>query len=357
MIKKLARHYKRLNGLPQLQKLHYVLQTLNGELLRSRALSLFGPRLLELTLTDECQCRCVHCYNESGTPVAASRELTTAEIVSVLEQAADLGCNEVCLSGGEPLLRQDILQLVRHARRVNLIPKMNTNGLLLSPEMISGLKDAGLAWCSVSIDSTDQEKHDTHRGYAGCYVKAVEGLRELVRQGVAASITTCASRDVIRDGELPKIIALGHEIGVETVRLLFPVPIGGYKGAQEQVLTFEERELVRQYLKDPLVTIESPKETSRCTAAVTKINVLADGRVTPCVFVPHSYGNVRQETLKKIWERTAEFDRLYKPAGKCPMCNQQFRELLIAKELGKKQPIKPIPILAEKEVAIAPPEF
>ena len=333
MIKKLARHYKRLNGLSQLQKLHYTLQTLNGELLRTRALSLFGPRLVEITLTDECQCRCVHCYNETDTPVAPSQELTTAEVFSVLEQAAALGCNEVSFTGGEPLLRKDILQLVRHARQVKLIPKMNTNGLLLSPEMVRGLKDAGLAWCSVSIDSILQDKHDAHRGYSGCYVKAIDGLRELVRQGVPASITTCASKDIIHSDELPKIIDLGHEIGVETVRLLFPVPMGGFKNAQDQVLTLEERELVRQYLKDPLVTIESPKEKSRCTAAVTKINVLADGRVTPCVFVPYSYGNVRQETLEQIWNRTSEFDRLYKPAGKCPMCNQQFREMLIAKAL------------------------
>jgi len=331
MIKKLARHSKRLRGLPYLQKVHYTLQTLNGELLRTRALSLFGPRLVEITLTDLCQCRCVHCYNETDKPVARSQELTTAEVFSVLEQAAALGCNEVSFSGGEPLLRKDILQLVRHARQVRLIPKMSTNGLLLSPEMVGGLKDAGLAWCSISIDSIHEDKHDANRGYSGCYAKAVAGLRELVRQGVAASITTCASRDIIHGNELSQIIALGHEIGVETVRLLFPVPMGGFKNAQDQVLTFEERELVRQYLKDPLVTIESPKEKSRCTAAVTKINVLADGRVTPCVFVPYSYGNVRQETLERIWDRTSEFDRIYKPAGKCPMCNQQFRELLFAK--------------------------
>jgi radical SAM protein with 4Fe4S-binding SPASM domain len=70
--------------------------------------------------------------------------------------------------------------------------------------------------------------------------------------------------------------------------------------------------------------MESPDEKTRCTAAVTKLNVQPNGAVTPCVFVPSSYGNVRYEPLKQIWNRMAEFDRIHKPAGKCPMSDPGF---------------------------------
>ena len=165
---KLARHYKRLNGLSVLQKSRYVLQALIGEVFRRRVLGLFGPRLVEITLTDRCQCRCVHCYNETDIPVSLKNELTTKEVFSVLEQAAALSCSEVCLTGGEPLLRADLLELIRHARKVGLVPKINTNGILLTPEMVNNLKKAGLAWCSVSIDSPEPERHDELRRYTGC---------------------------------------------------------------------------------------------------------------------------------------------------------------------------------------------
>lgn len=326
---KLARHNKRLDHLPLLRKFHYVSQTVLGEIVRRRIANL-APRLIEMTLTDRCQCKCVHCYNESDKPISRSRELTKAECASVLEQAAAMRCSEVCFTGGEPLLREDLFDLVKCASKLRLVPKMNTNGLILDREVVSRLKDVGLAWCSVSIDSSVPEKHDRNRRYPGCYAKAVLGLEELNSQGVPASITTCATREKLWNGDLEKIIDLGRRLKVETVRILFPVPVGGFKDFQNEIFTLEEREMVRGYLADPIVTMESPKESTRCTAAVTKINVLPNGIVTPCVFVPLAYGNVRQESLERIWMRMGEFDRKFKPRGKCPMCDQEFRDSILA---------------------------
>lgn len=328
-IRKLARHYKRLRYLPLRRNLYYVAQVIYSESYRKRGIGLFGPRLIELTLTNRCQCRCIHCYDRADTPVSPCDELTTDEVLSVLEQSVSLGCSEVCFTGGEPTLRDDLLDLISFARKIRLIPKMNTNGLLLTREMVGKLKDAGLSWCSISIDSTDTKMHDQLRGYPGCYEKATEGLSELVRQGIPASITTYAKRERINSGDLTKIIKMGHDFKVETVRILFPVPMGGFRNAQQEVLTLEERETVRQYLKDPIVTMEAPSERTCCTAAVTKINILPDGKATPCVFVPLSYGNIRKETLKQIWNRMAEFDKCCKPAGKCPMCDEEFRTKIL----------------------------
>lgn len=325
LFRKLARHNRRLDRLPFMQKGRYIVQTLIGELVRRRGVRPFSAlRLVEFTLTHRCQCRCVHCYSETDAPVPASDELTTTEVFSVMEQTASMFCNEISFSGGEPLLREDLFDLIRYARRLKLVPKLSTNGILLTGDTVNKLKEAGLGWCSVSIDSPTPEKHDELRHYQGCYEKAIQGLKELVRKGVPASITTYARKDGIPTAELQKIIDLGHELRVETVRILFPVPIGGFKGCYNEVLGIDERERVRGYLADPIVTMESPDEKTRCTAAVTKMNILPDGVVTPCVFVPFWYGNVREEPLNEIWERMAEFDRSNKPAGKCPLCDPEF---------------------------------
>lgn len=323
--KKLARYNRRLDQLSFLQKSQYIAKVLFGEHFRRRGISpLFGPRLIEFALTHRCQCRCVHCYSETDIPISTADELTTMEVFSILDQAAAMFINEVCFSGGEPLLRKDLVELIRYARKMRLVPKINTNGILLSRKMVGSLKSAGLGWCSVSIDNHRPEIHDRLRCYEGCYEKAVKGLVELVRQGIPASITTYARKDGISTGELQKIIDLGHALKVETVRILFPVPMGGFKGRFSEVLSKEERELVRRYLLDPIVTMESPHEKTRCTAAVTKMNILPDGVVTPCVFIPSSYGNLRHEPLKEIWKRMAEFDRIKKPNGRCPMSDPKF---------------------------------
>ena len=132
LVKKLARHSKRLRYLPLRRNIYYMAQVIYSESFRRRGIGLFGPRLIELTLTNRCQCKCIHCCDKADVPVSHCDELTTDEVFTLLEQAVSLGCSEVCFTGGEPTMREDLLELIAHARKVRLIPKMNTNGLLLT---------------------------------------------------------------------------------------------------------------------------------------------------------------------------------------------------------------------------------
>ncbi len=326
-VRKFYRYRRRMNGLAWHEKVHYVGNVLVGETF-GRSVPGFGPRLIEITLTHRCQCACEHCYDATPENHHSAGDLTTEEVVSVLKQAREIGFTEVNFTGGEPLLRSDIVELVAVARASGLAPKINTNGVRLDAEMARRLADAGLSWGAVSIDSADPATHDTLRRREGCFDDAVAGIRHLVDLGVPASITTYARRDSI-DGGLAQIVALGHELGVETVRILLPVPLGSYEDSVDQVLTPEEKARVRELLDDPIVTMESPRERSKCRAAVTKLNVAPDGTVTPCVFVPLGYGSVRETPLKVIWDVIAEFDRMQKVEGHCPMCDPEFRARLV----------------------------
>ncbi|HEX9157103.1 MAG TPA: radical SAM protein, partial [Syntrophales bacterium] len=169
LLQKLARHQKRLEGMPLGRKIYYVANVLVGETYRKRGLGPLGPRLVEITVTNRCQCRCVHCYNETAPPVDDASELTRGEIARICKDAARIGFAEVNFTGGEPLLRKDIVALVKLARSAGMLPKMNTNGILLTDDMASRLKEAGLAWCAVSIDSSEPAVHDRLRGFDGCF--------------------------------------------------------------------------------------------------------------------------------------------------------------------------------------------
>ncbi len=319
-------YLKRLQRLPWNNKFYYIINALVGEIFRRRTIGTLGFRLLEISLTDRCQCRCVHCYAETADKLPEKDELTTEEIKSVIDQAAGLHVTEICFSGGEPLLRDDILDLISYTHRKGIATKINTNGVLLTSEMVSQLNIAGLDWCGVSIDSIDPAEHDELRKYPGCFEKAIAGIRELVKQGIPTSVVTYVKKEKVYTGELDQIVRLGKSLRVSAVRINFPVPMGGFDDKGEKLLSFEEREEVRKLKKHSIVSMESPLEGTKCTAAVTKINILPNGDITPCVFVPKPYGNIKEKSFKEIWDAMDEFDKIDKPTGKCPMCDPKFRE-------------------------------
>lgn len=320
------RYRKRLHSLGIGRSLYYIVNVIYGETFRRRAPGTFGLRMVDIGATNDCQCRCPHCYAAYVDAAAEASELSTTEIRSVIDQASDMGAMEICFSGGEPLLREDIIDLIAHARKRKMVPKINTNGILLSEEMVKKLKAAGLAWCMVSIDHADPGPHDAFRGYRNCYAKAIVGLKELVRERIPSGITTVARKETIRGGALERIVSLGHELELDSVRILYPVLTGGYRDAYEKVLSDEERAHVRKLLKDPLVSMEYESRNTTCTAGITKLNIQANGDVTPCVFIPVVFGNVRCESLREIWRRMDGFARLEKPRGQCPLSDPSFKK-------------------------------
>jgi MoaA/NifB/PqqE/SkfB family radical SAM enzyme len=327
---------RRVAGLPLHRQAYYVLNTIVGETLRTRSIGTLGLRLVGIDLTDRCQCRCVHCYAVKSS--SKGDELATTEVQSVLDQAAAMHATEVSFSGGEPLLHADLVGLVQYAHRKGLVTKINTNGVLLSEPLIRELKEAGLNWCAVSLDSAHRDEHDRLRRYPGCYDSALNGLRTLVQYDIACSITTYVNRRDVNTERTHEIVALGRALGVDAVRVNFAVPMGRFADRQDLVLTPKEREQVRELLKDEIVSMESPRESTKCTAGVTTLNVMANGDVTPCVFVPLPYGNIRKQSLRAIWRAMAEFDRMCKPTGQCPMGNLAFRKRLNGLRTSSQRP-------------------
>ena len=275
------------------------------------------PTFLDLATTYRCQCRCVHCAADAF-PAGGRTELTTSQLKSVIDAASRLGVLEIIFSGGEPLLRKDTAELVRHAHDAGLIIRLNTNGLGLTRERVAELKEAGLNQCGVSIDDADPAVHDRLRGFPGAYEKAVQGIRNLHKFGIFCQILTYASRQNVPAG-LEKIIALAKRLDVLAVFVFFPMAVGRWDAAFDQVLTDEERAAVRALQDLSMVHIELPTPRTLCCAhAKDVLYVTAYGDVTPCPFVPYVIGNIRDHALSHVWRRhCAELNLACR--GACPM--------------------------------------
>ncbi|MHC4787712.1 MAG: radical SAM protein, partial [Planctomycetota bacterium] len=125
--------------------------------------------------TRRCNLRCVHCYSQS-TDRQYAGEMSAEEGFALLEDLAQFGCPVVLFSGGEPLVRPDILRLVARARELGLRAVLSTNGTLISKEMAGRLARIGLSYVGVSLDGMRQT-NDRFRGVEGAFVRALSGIR------------------------------------------------------------------------------------------------------------------------------------------------------------------------------------
>jgi len=285
-----------------------------------------APAFLDIALTYRCQCRCPHCAAASDGN-AQDGELDTDQLRSVIRQAARLGVLEVIFSGGEPLLRGDLEQLVREAHQAGMLTRVNTNGLLLDRERAARLKRARLTQCCVSLDAADAEVHDRLRGVPGLFDKALGALGNLRAAGIPFQLHTYARKESLQ-GDLERIAALGRELGAIAVFIFFPVAAGRWHGAFEQALSSRERAGVRALLRLPGVDVELPGPRSLCGVSARWILALTpSGDVTPCPPVPYVIGNVKEHGLQELWRTHCATMRL-RFRGRCPMNDVRWREAL-----------------------------
>jgi len=143
---------------------------------------------------------CVHCRAGSDRGPYPG-ELTTAKCLEILEQIRKLGQPIVILTGGEPLLREDIFDLAEAGTNMGLRMVMATNGTLLTPEIIARMKTSGIQRVSISIDGATAEQHDAFRKVPGAFERAMEGIEMLNQNGFEFQINTTVSRHNVNDLE------------------------------------------------------------------------------------------------------------------------------------------------------------
>lgn len=161
-------------------------------------------------LTKQCNLYCEHCYAAADTETADG-ELTTEEGKRLLDDLADYGVPVVLFSGGEPLVRDDLFELVRYADERGIRPVLSTNGTLITPEKAEQLRDAGLKYAGISVDGLP-ERNDAFRGKDGAFDAAVRGIRACLDAGLKTGLRytiTEANADDLRG-----VVDLLHEEGV-----------------------------------------------------------------------------------------------------------------------------------------------
>jgi MoaA/NifB/PqqE/SkfB family radical SAM enzyme len=216
---------------------------------------------------------------------------------------------------------------------------MFTNGMLLTKEMVRGMKEAGIFSVMVSLDSPVEEEHDAMRGCPGLFSKAVEGIKNLLEEDILVGISTYASHQNLKNGQILEMMELGKELGIHELTVFDSVPTGEYLRNCECILTPQEKEelrrLTEQWREDPdyplcitMAWINSP-QGSGCFAANEQFYMTAWGDIGPCDFTPLTFGNIREEPLSAIWQRMLSHPAYCDAHQQCRMQDPQFRKQYI----------------------------
>ncbi|MFW9939028.1 MAG: radical SAM/SPASM domain-containing protein [Candidatus Thorarchaeota archaeon] len=310
--------------------------------IRGKILRHARPIAMTFAVTYNCQCSCVHCSAGRHKKVNIP-ELSTEEAKRVIDESQKLGISILAFTGGEPLLREDIFELVSYVNQKKTVPILFTNGLLLTQENVDKLSKAGLYSLFVSIDSPLPDEHNNLRGVAGLFETAIEGIKRAKEKGIFVGFSSYATQSSTKEGKYKKIHELAKQLGLHNVMLFDAVPTGKILKDTSELLTLEQREEIRQFssyinnnqIIPPLSSqswqnsIESYLAGVGCLAAYIQYYISAYGEVTPCDFTPLSFGNIRDMPLKKIWKLMIHHPAYKYHVTACRMQNEKFRHFYI----------------------------
>ena len=311
-------------------------------------------------ITRLCNLKCTHCYLPAGFvdtdefPHGYYREaeLSQAQCFRIIDEIAEINPNILLiLTGGEPLLRPDILEISKYAADTGFLVVMGTNGVLLNNEVVEKMQRHGVTGAGLSIDSIQPTNHDKFRGMEGAWKATMNGVEALKRAKLDFLVQTSVTQ--WNYDEIPQIVEFAYQLGAKVLNLYFLVRTGRGKtvmalsAAQYEKMLETMFQLQSDYSGKMLIAAKCAPHYKRviyeqqsdsaflqgypsgtCPCGIYYCRISPEGELTPCPYLPVSVGNLKQESFVKLWNEAEAFQKLRNRnllEGKCGVC--EFREV------------------------------
>lgn len=279
---------------------------------------LAGPLAVHLEVVAACNLTCTHCF--AGQLPRREQPLSLTELSALFATLARMGCFRLGLTGGEPLLRRDLLSILDAAVEHGLHPCLTTNALLLDEAMARELGRRPLVWLNVSLEGASAESNDDVRGQ-GVFDRVLEKLEILRRHARFTLAFTITSRNA---SEVARCAELAQRVGASAAVFRPLYPVGTALNHRELMPTFEQYTEALGSLRGDLHAMDPFSPQSRqetlsrvysgpgCGAANLVCSISVGGQVNPCSFLgPESEaGNLRDSSFEEIWHRSQIFEAM-----------------------------------------------
>jgi AdoMet-dependent heme synthase len=304
---------------------------------------------VQLHLTEKCNLRCKHCYQQGGLP----DEMSLSEISAVIDEVSDM-MNEwkkthhiaftssFNVTGGEPFLRKDFFTILEELKFKGFDTFILSNGTLIERDGAKKLAQLEVKGVQISIEGPESI-HDSIRG-RGSFASSIKGIRNLLEAGIPVTLNTTLSG--MNASCFMDVVDLASSLGVQRVGFSRLVPTG--RGG-DMLGTMLSREVLKDLYNDlfsfdagglhivtgdPVASQlckpaeddgENPFPSGGCAAGISGLTILPDGTVTPCRRLPVPIGNVRKDSLREIWATSDVLQGLRDKSryeGKCGACSK-----------------------------------
>lgn len=314
-------------------------------------------RMIAWELTRSCNLACVHC-RASAERGPYPGELSTTEVLKVMDGIAQVGKPVIILTGGEPLLRPDIFDLATYGTKKGFRMVMATNGTLFTEETVQKMKASGIQRISISLDGPSPETHDAFRKVKGSFEGSLQGIEMAKKGGLDFQINTTITQ--INLHLVPDILRLAVDLGAVALHIFLLVPTGRGKELQDQAISPDDYEKTLHWFYDQRAKVPlqlkatcaphyyrilrqrakkegkkiTPQEygldamTRGCLGGISFCFISHLGQVQPCGYLELNCGNVRETSFQEIWMNAEVFQRLRNTdgyEGKCGRC--EFRKV------------------------------
>jgi len=292
--------------------------------------------------TTKCNLKCKHCYS-SSVEQAAPDELSTDEAFRLMDDLSHWGIGLLIIDGGEPLCREDLLDIVKYASSKGIRTTIGSNGTLIDKTMASRMLEAGVMAVAISVDGADAQTHDSFRGVDGAFEQTVRGIEACRDASLPFQLNMVIRKDTL--SQLEDMLRLAVEYGANAAELFDLVAVGRAKEECEgQVLSPDERKQAMELLAEaqedypliirvpacpmyPLLLKEKqiqprhfpvemlqrvPYYGRGCAAGmpVGYVMVKSNGEVNPCMLLQIKLGNIREQSIISIWENSPALAKL-----------------------------------------------
>jgi radical SAM protein with 4Fe4S-binding SPASM domain len=306
-------------------------------------------------MTAACNLQCIHCHTSGGK--SANDELTTAEAKHLMDQLAEVSeFRMMAFTGGEPLMREDLFELLAYAQALGFTNTLATNATLIDDEVARRLRRCGVVIGAVSLDGFDAATHDYVRNQPGAFEAALRGIRALRRAGIPLHINITAMEYNL--DQLEPLMALVDELGTAILIMYQLVPVGRGQGIKAAALDLSANERLIRFMARAQGVIRAIMEPVAgpqywpfllqqngidggpllrlaetvfhgCSAGRGFVYIKPNGEVWPCPFIEVNCGNVRETPFPTIWATSPIFkhlrEREERLQGRCGEC--QYRRL------------------------------
>jgi heme b synthase len=311
-----------------------------------------APRIIAWEITRSCNLSCAHC-RASAEFGHYEGELSLDEIKATIDDIVTISNPIIILTGGEPLMRPDIWEIVDYAQAKGAMPVIGTNATLITDDIAQKMADHKIPRISVSVDFPTAEDHDKFRGQPGCFDATLRGIKIAQAHGIGVQINTTVT--TLNGDKVEDMLKLATDLDVDAFHIFMLVPTGRGADLLAQELPPEEYERVLEWAYEAQKTsalhfkpTDAPhyyriirqkakaegKQVTReeygldamtrgCLGGITFCFISHTGDVQPCGYFDMQLGNVKEQPFSEIWTNSKVFNELRDYSllkGKCGAC-------------------------------------